>query len=484
MSLARRAMHGAMWTVGTSMTARIVGLVGTLVITRFLAPDVIAEVSAASILVISGSMLSNFGLGNYYIVKGGDPDVGFHMTTYSTILGALALGLVWVLNEPLSAWIGVPGIAQYVPGLIAAWALRRIGSLPQKVLAREMRFGRLSMARATGEITYVVSAVGLAAAGFGGDAVVIGNVLQAAVDALIVMAGVSWRSWLQPHRLRWERTRDMFRFGIPLGLNAFLIHGSQSWDRWVYTYFFGPSLMGLYQLGHRLAELPAAQIGEQIGDVLLPSMARLEATSRARAVIRSTALLSLVVFPMALGLAAIAEPLVLLLLNQQWHGVAPFVTILSAMSIFHPLSSTLSSYLISYSQTRPLLIMEIVMVAAMGAGMAAFSRLGPLWICAGVLVGFALHALLAAWLCVGRYGVSARGLVAAFVRPLLACLPMIAAVLAVRDGLRAAGMQPAASLVLEILAGVAVYVPSALVLAPAIARDFLDLLRRALSRAS
>jgi lipopolysaccharide exporter len=401
------------------------------------------------------------------------------------LLGTLGLGLVWLLDEPLSEWVGVPGIAQYVPGLIAAWALRRIGSLPQKVLARELRFGRISIARATGEITYVVSAVGLAAAGFGGDSVVIGNILQAAVDTLIVITGVSWRAWLQPYRLRWDRTRDMLRFGLPLGANAFLFYGAQSWDRWIYAYFFGPTLMGLYQLGYRLAEVPAAQIGDQISDVLLPSMARLDPATRARAVIRSTALLGLVIFPMTAGLAVVAEPLVLLLLNDEWHGVAPFVTVLSAMSLFQPISSTLSSYLISYSETRALVVMEVGKVVAMCAGMAAFAPLGPLWICAGVVLAFALHALLSAWMCVRRHDLPARDLAVAFVQPLLACLPMIAAVLAVRWGLRAAGIdRPVVSLVFEVLTGMAVYVPSALMLAPAIARDFLDLLKKALARPS
>jgi hypothetical protein len=61
---------------------------------------------------------------------------------------------------------------------------------------------------------------------------------------------------------------------------------------------------------------------------------------------------------------------------------------------------------------------------------------------------------------------------------------MVLAVLAVRHGLRAAGMdRPVVSLVFEILAGIAVYLPAAFAIAPAIARDFLDLIKKALRRA-
>jgi PST family polysaccharide transporter len=483
MSLARKAVHGAMWTVGASMSARLVGLVGTVVITHFLAPDVIAEVNAASIMVMSGSLISNLGLGNYYIVKGGDPEVGFHMTAYSLLLAFLGLGVVWLLDDPLSAWFGVPGMVQYVPGLVAAWVLRRVGALPQKVLAREMRFRRLSLSRAAGEITYVVSSVALAATGWGGQAVVIGNILQGGVDMLITATGVSWRTWLLPYRLRWERTKDMLRFGLPLGANAFLAYCSGNWDRLVYVRYFGPSMMGLYQYGYRLAEIPAAQLGEQISDVLLPSMSQLDHEGRNRALVRSTGLLSLVIFPLCVGLAAVAQPLINVILDDEWHGVAPFVTILSAVSLFQPLGSTLGAYLIARSRTFMLLMMEVLRLVTLIGGMMLFARLGSLWICAGVGMAFAVHTLVTATVCVRVFGVSGTGLCWAFLRPLLACLPMVAAVLGARYGLRAAGVhRDLISLILEITAGALVYVPSAFVLARPIARDFLDLLRKALRR--
>lgn len=474
-----------MWTVGMGLGSRVVGLIGTLLITRFLTPEMVGEVTAAWTLIMSASLLTGFGLGNYYIVKGGGREIGFHMTVYSLLFGVVGLGLVWLLDEPLSAGAGMPSIAQYVPGLILAGALRRITVMPQRVLVHEMRFGRLSMARAAGEIVYVVSSLGLAWAEFGGFAIVYANILQYGVEALLVATAVSWREWLQPCRLQWERTKDMFRFGIPLGLNGFLSFGSQNWDRLIYGYFFGSERMGLYQLGYRLAEIPAAQIGDQINDVLLPSMARLEPAARARALIRSTALLGLVIFPLALGLAVVAEPLVLLLFNDEWHGVGQFVIILSGISLFQPLSNTLGSFLISYGRTRVLTIIEILKLVALVAGMAAFSLLGPLWICAGVVASYAVHALLCAWLCVVRHHIPAGALAIAFVRPLLACVPMVAAVLAVRHGLLLLGIdRPVVSLVFEILAGVLVYVPAAFAIAPAIARDFLDLVKKALRRAA
>jgi PST family polysaccharide transporter len=275
----------------------------------------------------------------------------------------------------------------------------------------------------------------------------------------------------------------MLRFGLPLGANAFLGFCSGNWDRLIYVRYFGPGLMGLYQYGYRLAEIPAAQLGEQISDVLLPSMSKVDTAAGNRALVRSTALLSLVIFPLSVGLAAVAEPLIHVILDEQWHGVAPFVTLLSAVSLFQPLGSTLGAYLIARSRTFTLLMMEVLRLAALGIGMYLFGQIGPLWICAGVGTAFAVHTIVTAAICVRVFGVSGTGLFWAFVRPLLACVPMVAAVLAVRYGLRAAGIHSnLLSLGLEILAGALAYVPSAFVLARPVALDFLDLLRKALKR--
>ncbi|ACY16338.1 polysaccharide biosynthesis protein [Haliangium ochraceum DSM 14365] len=483
MSLARKAVHGAMWTVGASLGARAIGLVGTVVITYFLSPTVVAEVNAAAILAMSASLLSNFGIGNYYIVKGDDREVAFHMTVYNLLLGAVVFGLVLAFNEPLSELLNLPAISEFVPGMVLAWSIRRVAMQSQKVLVRDMRFGRLSIARALGEISFVLTSVGLAALEYGGMAIVIGNIVQYSVDGVITITSVHWRTWLEPCKLRWERTVDMFRFGWPLGVNAFVGYATHSWDRLLFANLFNTHLMGLYNYAYRLAEIPASQVGDQISDVLLPSMSKLDAEGRKRALIRSTALLGVLLFPLTVGLAAVAEPLITLIFDEAWHSTAPMVSVLGACFVFEPIGSTLVSYLMAQSRTRTLMILQIIKLGALFAGMTLLSTLGPLWACGGVGVGFAVYGLVSAYLCVRRDNIPAGKLLSAFVQPLTACVPMVGAVLGVRYGLRAAGFDsPALSLGCEIVAGAAVYVPAVFLTAPATARDFLSLVRKALKR--
>ena len=95
MSLAQKAARGALWTVISSMGGRAIGVIGTLVITRFLHPKDIGEVAAATVLAMSANWITIWGFGQYAVVKGRGPDaleVTFHAAVAYAALGAISLG--------------------------------------------------------------------------------------------------------------------------------------------------------------------------------------------------------------------------------------------------------------------------------------------------------------------------------------------------------------------------------------------------------
>src|SRR5690242_267570 len=100
MPLAHKAARGAVWTVISSISGRAVGVIGTLVITRFLAPDEIGEVSAASILALTASVMTTWGFGQYTVVKARGAarrEVTWHAAFFYLVLGAVSCAAVTLL---------------------------------------------------------------------------------------------------------------------------------------------------------------------------------------------------------------------------------------------------------------------------------------------------------------------------------------------------------------------------------------------------
>jgi lipopolysaccharide exporter len=487
MSLAHKAARGALWAVVSSMGGRIIGVIGTLIMTRFLYPEQIGEVSDATIVAMTANWLTIWGFGQYAVVKGRGADtaeVTWHATVAYAVLGTISLGLVALFGGRLMPFFDAPGAAAYVPVMALAQYIRRFGAIPERVLTRQMYFRAVGMAMIAGEVSYTVFALALAALGYGGWSIVLANVMKSIVVVAILVRAAGIANCITPCKLRWSRFKDMLAYGLPLGVQN-LAHGaSRYWDNLAISAFFGVGPTGAYNMAYNLADIPAIQVGEQIALVLLPSMAELPRDRRARALERSTALLSLIIFPLAVGLGFIAYPLVELILPANgWQLVAPLLTVLACLSVFRPINWVLSAYLEAEAKTNRLMFLEIGKIVLLVAGIAALQPFGVRAASAAVGIAFGATAVAGTAL-VMREGPSPRRMLAGFLQPLAACGVMGAAVWGVHAALVHAHVHnPAAQLVAMIGTGAVVYVVAALALCPATSRDMLGLMRKALGRA-
>jgi PST family polysaccharide transporter len=479
LSLARKAVRGAVWTIVSSVGSRMVGVIGTLLLTHLISPSVVGEVSVATVLVLSTNQLSSAGFGQYVVAH---PDLTpsrvFQVAMLHLGFGLVGIIAVIVLAGPLEPFFDAPTMAEYVPGLAASVLLNRMSIIPERVLVREMKFASASMARTGGELTYVVTAVGFAWAGWGGTAIVFGNITRSLVRTAIIMWASDRKQWLAPSRLERELVRDVFAFGTPLWIGSSASFFAGKWDNLIMSAIFGPRVLGLYNLGYNLADIPTSHVGEHIGDVLLPSFTRLDHDGQRRALVRSSALLALIVFPLAIGLGAVADTLVAALFNQLWQGVAAYITILSALSVARPIGWIVFSYLQARHRTRAAMVLELGKLAAILGAVALLAYFGPYWAATGVGLGFALHALASMWLIEQSDGVPMKKMLAGMAGPLVACVPMVGAVLAVRHGLGLTDDHPFVALFLEVTAGALTYVASALLIARTASADFVGLLRK------
>ena len=497
--LVRTAARGALWTVLTSSTARVVGLTGTLLLTRFLGPEEYGEVSLAAIVMMSANTFSNCGLSQYLVSK---PNAGraaaFHATFYFTLLGLVAIAGALFLGGPLGTFIQAPGIGRFLPGLALAAVLERVGTIQDRIQVRDMRFTSVGLLRSLGELVYSGVSVGLAAYGSGcwwggGNAVVLASVARSVVRLVALSATTPRREWLEPCRITWRQTRELFAFGLPMSVATLAGFGSRKWDNLVFAHHFGQAAAGVYNLAYNLADIPATQLGETIGDVLVPSFAKLDTDDRRRrALMLSMRQMTLLVAPLAFGLGAVA-PTLGRIVGGRWAAIDLSLIILSVLSVVRPISWIASSYLQVKNLPHIIMVLETAKTAALVLLMHLFAAYAPrlaflgrfgtreCWACAAVGLVFALNSL--SYMLVfkkktDRLPLSAQ--LAELGPPVLACVPMVAAVVALRRLLPAAS--PWLELPAEVAVGAAVFVPSAFLIAPAATRELVGLLRSALAR--
>jgi lipopolysaccharide exporter len=487
MTLSQKTARSALWTIATSVGGRIIGVLGTVIMTRLLAPAIVGEVSVATIIAMTAGWMTTWGFGQYAVVKSqvqsDATEVMWHVTVASLVLGAVAMIVVLLAGDSFASMLDTPHASRYIPGAAVAIFIRRCSYSAERAMARDMRFKEIGIALALGEVLYTVTAITLAANGWGGMSVVIANLAQSTFTSLLMFRGAGIKSWATPTPLRAARFGDMLRFGLPLAVETVAHSGSRYWDNLLVSKLFGSTVTGTYNMAYNLADIPATQVGEQMATVLLPSISKLEPARRPRALERSTALLSLIIFPMAVGLGLIAQPLIELVLpDDKWQSVAPLLTVLAGLSVFRPITWVLSVYLDAQDRTAKLMFLELAKLVMLMIGLWLMSRWGIQVAASAVGIAFGLNAI-AGVAMVARDGVSPARLLRGFFQPVMACGLMCAAVLALRFGIPGFNhFHPAIQLAIEVIVGGAVYVPAALMICRETSKDLLSLLKSALNR--
>jgi lipopolysaccharide exporter len=497
--LARRAVRGVFWTVSTSIGARALGLAGTLLLTRFLDPGEYGEVSLAAVVIATAGVASSCGLSQYIVSRPGAGRAAvFHATLYYTVLGLVALALAVIAGGPIGDFIHAPGMVRFLPGLAFAAVLERVGTVQDRILVRDMRFRDVGLLRSLGEVVYTVASIGLAAAGAGtawggGNAVVWASIARSLVRLVALSAVTPRREWLEPCPITWARTRDLFAFGLPMSLATLAGFGSRRWDNLVFSRSFGQAAAGIYNLAYNLADIPASQLGETIGDVLVPSFAKIEGgPARRRALLVSLRQMTLLCAPLAFGLGALAPTVTQSFFDRRWAAIDVELALLSVLSAVRPIGWIGASYLQVENRPRTILVLESVktlavvglipLSAALAPRFGAGAGAGERWACASVGVAFGLGALSYRYTFKKLDGIPLCAALAELLPPVLACVPMVAVVLVAQRWLSATGLPGSARLIALIALGAAAFVPSAFVIAPAASREFLRLCAGAVAR--
>ncbi|MEZ4369886.1 MAG: oligosaccharide flippase family protein [Polyangiaceae bacterium] len=485
MSLAYRAVLGALWTIASSVGGRVVGLVANIVLAALLTPEQYGEANVAMIIVYTANMATYLGFGQYLVAnpKAGK-DVAFHATFYHISVGWLALVCVVLAGGYFAKLYESPDLGFYISGVALAVAMDRVSFIPGRILAREMRFKVLGLSQMSGEFMYAGAALVLAFMGYGAKSLVYASIMRSMVTLSILTLSAERAMWLTPSRINWKTTRELINFGLPISIGNILHFGSAKWDNLIVGKVLGTAVVGQYNFAYNIADIPAAQVGEHIGDVLLPSFGKLpDAAAQKRALARASGLLSLIVFPLAVGLGAVAHSLQRAFLKPNWNLVGSMLVLLSVLSIVRPVGWLISSYLQATLRPRVIMILEAVKATGIVVFVYIFARwLGPLWACTAVGMAFGTHALASIWVIKAQDQVPMSHLLRPIGRPLLACVPMVGVVLAIRYGLHSPSWNAWAALLVEVAAGAVAYLVGAFVFAGAQSRELISLLRGALKR--
>jgi O-antigen/teichoic acid export membrane protein len=456
--LRRRTARGGFVTLSGQGVRFVLSVGSTMVLARLLTPEDFGLVAMVTAVTGFLAVFKDLGLSQATVQR-----QEIHQDEVSTLFWvnvgtSVLLGIVVALLAPLLARLyEEDALTTITLALSIGFVLSGLGVQHAALLQRQMRFTALVAIDLASLALGVLAGIATALAGAGYWALV----AMPLVTSATATAGYWLRSGWRPSKPGWAPgTGSLLSFGGYLtGFNT-VNYVSRNLDNVLIGWRWGAASLGLYSRAYQLLLLPLHQINAPIGNVMVPSLSRLQGEPERyrRAYLDVLAKMLLVTSCLIGFLIATSDWVVDVFLGPQWHDAAQIFLWLGIAALVQPVANTTGWLFITQQKTRQMFVWGIIGAALSVASFLVGLPFGAVGVAAAYAIsGLVIRFPLLMWY-VGRIGpVSAGDMYRASFKPVLMGLAVLLAVGAFR--LAASDLQPLWGLVLGACIALAVAAP-------------------------
>lgn len=331
-----------------------------LVLARLLAPAAFGTIAIVQVFIAFANVFINSGFGDALVQKKEPDNLDYSSVLYFTLFIAGAIYAV--------IFFSAPGIADFYsnPALIPVLRVLTLNLLPGAVnsvqnayVAKHLMFRQQFLSSTIAGLVSGAIGIFLAFIGFGVWALVFQQIISQVTVTLILWLTVKWRPI---PRFSFQRVRVLFAFGSKLLASGLINTFFDNLITLIIGRRFSPGTLGFHNKGESLPRTLTFSINGAIDEVMLPTFASYQDDKVAlrNAVRRSIMTSSFLIFPMMIGLAAIAEPVVVLILTERWLPAVPFIQIYAFSMMFFPIHTTNLQAIKAIGRSDMFLKLEVV----------------------------------------------------------------------------------------------------------------------------
>lgn len=359
-STSQRTLSNFLWRFFERCGAQLVTFIVSIVLARLLDPVVYGTIALVTAIITILEVLVNSGFATALIQKKNADDLDFSSVFYfNLILSVLLYAVVFFIAPLFSKFYSNAQLTSIIRILGIVIIIFGIKNVQQAFVSRNFLFKKFFFATLIGTIGAAIVGIVMAKLGFGVWALVAQTLFNNAVDTLVLWITVKWR----PKKcFSFKRLKTLFSYGWKL-LVASLIDSTYTELRQLLIgKFYTSSDLAYYNRGNTFPKIIVTNINSSIDSVLLPTMSQeQERAYRVKQMTRkSITLSSFLIFPMMVGLAVCAKPIVLLLLTEKWLGCVPFIQIFCISFAFYPIHTANLNAIKAMGKSQIFLKLEII----------------------------------------------------------------------------------------------------------------------------
>jgi O-antigen/teichoic acid export membrane protein len=269
-SLNKLAIRGTLWTILGYGSSQALRLVGNLVLTRLLLPEIFGLMALVNTFIIGLNLFSDIGIGPSIIQNKRGDDPTFLNTAWTIqVLRGVGLWICCCLISPLVArFYGDSQLLWLLPIVGFSTIIAGFNSTALFTLNRQIDLGKLTRFEFIVQFIGLLVMMGWAWVNPTIWALVVGNIVLSLVKMIwshfLVAQPRNWFTW-NPTALQ-----EIAHFGRWIFISTAMTFLATQADRLILGKLFSLTVLGIYTVAFTFAELPRQVLSRINGKVMFP----------------------------------------------------------------------------------------------------------------------------------------------------------------------------------------------------------------------
>lgn len=330
----QKVLNGLLWETSTKVLVQVFSWVSTIWVARLLSPEDYGIVLISGIFTGLLTVLAGFGISSGIVQK--------DKISSSEISSSFTTTLAFGFTVYAALYFAAPSIANIyanpellkllrVAGLIIV--LSALNIVPHALMMRELKFKFAALVEMFSKIILISSTLLMAYGGMEYWSLVCSTLIAQTFVLLCYLFASKSQLKLS---INVRDISEILDFGARIVLSRLLMWWNGNSAATVISYTFDKATTGHFQMAFTLATLPLTKIGEVFDKITFPAIAAIKGDKEraARVFLKMHKYLLLLTCPMFIGMAAVSEELVPLLLGEKWIPIIIPLQILCVGNIF------------------------------------------------------------------------------------------------------------------------------------------------------
>ena len=336
-SLKSKTVKGVMWSSIDRFTTQGISFVFSMLIARMLLPSDYGVIGMLAVFMAVAGCFVDSGFGSALVRKNDRTETDFCTVFYFNIaVACICYALLFLASPYIARFYNLP----LLESVTKVWGLNLIISSfagiqnAQLTIAIDFK-SRAKISVITTLFTGVVG-LWLAYRGYGVWALVFQTLSSNILRTILLWAIVRWMPKLI---FSWQSFKELFSFGSKLLASSLLDTVYNNIYPIVIGKFFSASSLGVYSRADSLAQFPSSNITGVLQSVTFPVLSTIQDDEArlSNAYRRFLRISAFVIFPLMVGLSAIADPFIRLVLTDKWEGAIYLLQIICFGLMWYPI---------------------------------------------------------------------------------------------------------------------------------------------------